>query len=84
MGKKASKTRIAAATMSAGSNASIGPGLTGKMIEDAMSKATLDALAGGVTDPQKILKLKLAARDKLVAEHRKKEAAAAKAASRGK
>lgn len=68
------KGKIAAASMSAGSGASLGSGLTGKAIEDAMSQATLDALADGVTDPAEILKLKLAARDRLVEEHRKANA----------
>jgi hypothetical protein len=53
------------------------------MIEDAMSQATLDALAKGIVDDAKILKLKLAARDKLVAEHKAAEAKAAKAAAKG-
>lgn len=73
--------KIVAASMSAGSAGAIGSALTGKAIEDAMSQATLDALADGVTDSAKILKLKLAARDRLVEEHRKAET---KAASRGK
>jgi hypothetical protein len=55
----AKKPKIAAAAMSAGSSAGIGPTLTGKMIEDAMGKAHLDALAKGVVDDAKILKLKL-------------------------
>jgi hypothetical protein len=78
----AKKPKIAAAAMSAGSSAGIGPTLTGKMIEDAMGKAHLDALAKGVVDDAKILKLKLAARDNLVAEHRAAEAKAAKAAAK--
>jgi hypothetical protein len=83
MAKKA-KSTIAAAAMSAGSSAGIGSTLTGKMIEDAMSQATLDAHAKGIMDDKKILKLKLAARDQVVAEHKAAEAKAAKAASRGK
>lgn len=79
MAKKASKSRIAAAALTAGAGGGIGGGLTGKIIEDAMSQATLDAHAKGIMDDAKILKLKLAARDRVVAEHRAAEAKAAKA-----
>lgn len=77
------KGRVVAAAMSAGSGGGIGGGLTGKMIEDAMGQAHLDALKKGVIDDAKILKLKLAARDNLVAAHRAAEAKAAKAARKG-
>jgi hypothetical protein len=84
MVKKATKAPkapiIAEASMSAGSGGHLGGGLTGKAIEDAMSQATLDALGKGIVDPDRILKLKLAARDKLVSDHAKAAKAAAKAA----
>jgi len=73
------KGKIAAASMSAGSGGSMGPGLSGKAIEEAMSAATLKALADGVTDPDEILKLKLAAREKVKADHRAAVARAEKA-----
>jgi hypothetical protein len=79
----APKPVIAAAAMTAGAGGGIGSVLTGKMIEDAMSQATLDAHAKGIVDDAKILKLKLAARDRVVAEHKAAEAKAAKAAAKG-
>jgi hypothetical protein len=61
--------KVVAASMSAGSTATIGSGLGSSAIEDAMSQATLDALANGITDPDKILKLKMAARERVKREH---------------
>jgi hypothetical protein len=81
--KAAPKPVIAAAAMTTGAGGGLGPTLTGKMIEDAMSQATLDAHAKGIVDDAKILKLKLAARDRVVAEHKAAEAKAAKAAAKG-
>jgi hypothetical protein len=79
-----SKGKIAAASMAAGAGGSIGAGLSGKAIEAAMNQATLDALAKGITDSDEILKLKLAAREKVKADHRaslkRTEKEAAKAA----
>lgn len=88
---KAAKTKakpqqegtVVEAAMSAGSAAHLSRGLSGKAIEEAMSKAVLDAMADGVTDSAKLLKLKLAARDKLkkdFAAEQKKRAKAARAA----
>lgn len=76
------KGKIVAASMSAGSGSKLGAGptLSGKAIEEAMSAATLKALADGVTDPDEILKLKLAAREKVKADHRAAVARAEKAA----
>lgn len=77
----AKKPKIVAATMAAGGAGGVGRALSSKAIEDAMSAATLKAMESGITDPEKILKLKLAARQKVKAEHRAAEAAAAKAAA---
>lgn len=76
--------KIAAASMSAGASAKIGGGnaLSGKAIEEAMGAATLKALAAGITDPDKILKLKLAAREKVKSDHRASVARAEKEAAR--
>jgi hypothetical protein len=74
---------IVAAAMTADAGIGIGSALSGKMIEDAMSQAVLDAHAKGIVDDAKILKLKLAARDRVVAEHKAAEAKAAKAAAKG-
>lgn len=84
MAKKQQKGHVVAAAMtaSAGGHAGSGPMLTGKMIEDAMSQAVLAAHAKGIVDDEKILKLKLAARDRVLAEHKAAEAKAAKAAKR--
>lgn len=81
--------KIAAASLSAGSSARLGPGfLSGKAIENAMGQAAVDALANGITDADEILKLKLAAREQVKKEHasavKKTEAEAAKTASGGK
>lgn len=77
-----SKGKIAAASMAAGAGGRIGTGLSGKAIEAAMNQATLDALAKGIVDPDEILKLKLAARERVKAEARKAAAAGAKAAAK--
>lgn len=55
-------------------------GLTGKMIEAAMVKATEDCAAAGITDPAEVLKHKLAARERVKAEVRAKAEAEAEAA----
>lgn len=84
MARKAATAKpiIAAAAMAGGAGSSIGGrGLSGKAIEEAMNQATLDALAKGIVDPDKILKLKLAAREKVKADHRKAAARAAKEAA---
>jgi hypothetical protein len=64
------KGRIAAASMSAGATGAIGSSMSAADIERAMSRAVLDAHAEGVTDDAEILKLKLAARERVKAEHR--------------
>jgi len=74
------KGKVVAASMAAGSSARIGAGLSGKAIEEAMNQATLDALEKGIVDPDEILKLKLAAREKVKADHRAAVARAEKAA----
>jgi hypothetical protein len=71
---------IAAAAMSTSAGGKLGPGLSGKSIEEAMNEATLQALKDGITDPAKILKLKLAAREKVKADHKAALARAEKAA----
>lgn len=76
------KGKIAAAAMSTSGGGKLGPGLSGKAIEEAMSAATLKALADGVTDSAEILKLKLAARDKVKADHRAAVERAAKEAAK--
>lgn len=73
---KEPKTVIAAASMAGGSSGAIGGGISGKAIEQAMADATMKALESGITDPAKILELKLAAREKVKADHRKAVAAA--------
>lgn len=73
---KKPKTVIAAASMAGGSSGGVAGGISGKAIEQAMADATLAALAKGITDPDKILELKLAAREKVKADHRKAVAAA--------
>lgn len=80
MAKAKQKGTIVEAAMAAGSGSHVGggPALRGRDIEEAMSAATLKALKDGVTDPDKILKLKLAAREKVKADHRAAVAAAAK------
>lgn len=75
------KGKIVAASMAGGAGARIGAGLSGKAIEDAMNQATLDALAEGIVDPDEILKLKLAARERVKAEARAAAEAAAKEAA---
>lgn len=64
MAKKAAP-KVVAAAMSAGGAGSVGASLSSKAIEQAMSEAVLKAMADGITDPQKILKLKLAARERV-------------------
>lgn len=86
MAKEKPKGKIAAASLAAGSSASFGPGaLSGKVIEAAMGQAAVDALANGITDNDEILKLKLAARERVKQEHsaavKKAEEEAAKAVS---
>lgn len=76
------KDRVAAATMSAGAAGKVGGGLSGKAIEQAMGEATVKALAEGITDPAEILKLKLAARERVKAEHRSAVEKAAKEAAK--
>ena len=44
------------------------PRVTAQQIEKAMADATITAMAEGVTDPEEILKRKLAARDELLAK----------------
>jgi hypothetical protein len=75
---KKQKTVIAEAAMSAsaGGNVGSGPRLSGKDIEAAMADAVAQAMAKGIVDSDEILKLKMAAREKVVAEHRKAVAAA--------
>jgi len=70
------KTRVVEASMAAGGGTHIGSGLLldPRAIERAMGKATEAALAKGITDPDKILKAKLAARDQVKAEFRQAEA----------
>lgn len=75
------KGKIAAASMSAGSSAKIGAGLSGKAIEEAMAAATMEALADGITDSDEILKLKLAARERVKDNHRAAVARAERAAA---
>lgn len=84
MAKAAQKGTVVEAAMSAGSGAHIGggPALRGKDIEEAMSAATLKALKDGITDSDKILKLKLAAREKVKTDHRRAAEAAAKRAAK--
>lgn len=65
------KGKVVAASMAAGGSGGIGHALGSKAIEQAMSEANLKALADGVTDPAEILKLKLAARERVKAEARK-------------
>jgi len=74
------KGKIAAASFSGGSAGRVGPGLSGKAIEDAMGKAVTDALKNGITDPDEILKLKLAAREKVKKDFAAASAKAAKSA----
>jgi hypothetical protein len=76
-----SKGKIVAASMAGGARGGIGAGISGKAIEDAMNQATLDALAEGIVDPDEILKLKLAARERVKAEARAAAEAAAKEAA---
>lgn len=63
---KAKKGRVVEAAMSAGAGAAIGGATLAHDIEAAMSAATMKALEDGITDPAKIIKLKLAARDQVV------------------
>lgn len=72
--------KIAAASMSTSAGGKLGAGLSGKAIEEAMSAATLKALADGITDPLEIREIKLAAREKVKADHRAAIARAEKAA----
>lgn len=74
--KSAAKPKIAAAAMTSGATGAIGAGITGSAIEKAMHDATMEALASGVTDPVEILRLKLAARERVKAEARVAAAAA--------
>ena len=63
------KGKVVAAAMSAGGGGGIaGSEASAKKIEAAMSEAILKALADGITDPDEILKLKLAAREKIKAK----------------
>lgn len=84
MAKAKQEGTIVEAAMAAGSGSHIGNGpvLRGRDIEEAMSVATLKALKGGITDPDEILKLKMAAREKVKDDHRKATAAAAKRAAK--
>lgn len=89
MAKRAQKAKpqqegtVVEAAMSAGSAARLAEGLSGKAIEQAMNKAVSDAYAKGIVDPDKVLKLKLDAREKLrkdFAAEQKKRAKEARAA----
>jgi len=73
--KKAQEGRVVEAAMSAGSGGAISGAvrLDPLAIEEAMAKATEKALRDGVTDPDKIRKLKLAARERVKDEHRAAE-----------
>lgn len=72
--------KVVEASLSAGAGGGVGgPALTGRQIEDAMNAAVAKAYKNGVTDPDKILKLKLAARESVKADFRKAQAKAAKA-----
>lgn len=75
------KGKVVEASMSTAGGGKLGGGLSGKAIEEAMNQAVVDALAEGIVDPKEILKLKLAAREKVKADHR---AAVARAEKKGK
>lgn len=75
--KKVPAGKVVEATMSAGGGGRIGGlMLDPRAIEQAMGAAVTKALAKGITDPDEILKLKLAAREGVKAEFRKAEAKA--------
>lgn len=69
--------RVVEAALSAGAGGRIGGPvpLDPRAIEQAMADATAKALKSGVTDAGEILKLKLAARERVKADHRKAEKA---------
>jgi hypothetical protein len=73
---RAQKGKIAAAAMVAGAGGAIGVRLDPRAIEQAMAKASEDALAAGITDSDKIRKLMLEAREAVKAEYREAEAKA--------
>lgn len=73
---KAPEGRVAAAAFTGGAGGFLGGGLDPRAIERAQSEATERAYKDGVVDPAKILKLKLAARKRVVDEHREAQAAA--------
>jgi hypothetical protein len=80
---RAQKGKIAAAAMVAGAGGATGTQLVRldpRAIEQAMAKASEDALAAGITDSDKIRKLMLAAREAVKAEYREAEAKALEAA----
>lgn len=71
------KGKVVAASLTAGGANHLGSPLQldSRAIERAMGEAHEQALADGVTDDQEILKLKLAARDRVKAEFKKAEVA---------
>lgn len=78
MARKATATRIAEASLTAGAGGSLGR-LDPRAIERAMGEAAEKALADGIIDPAEILQLKLAARERVKQGHRaavEREAAA--------
>lgn len=86
MAKRAKKaaapveSKVVEAAMSSGGGAGIGTAVNGRLIEQAMSDAVTKAYKDGITDSDKILKLKLAARERVKDDFRKAQAKAAKAA----
>ncbi len=72
--------KVVEAAMSGGGGGAIGGMLDPRAIEAAMGEAVTKAYADGITDDAKILKLKLAARDKVKADFRADEAKRLKAA----
>lgn len=76
---KQPKGKVVAAAMAAGGGGTIGR-MDPRAIEAAMGEATEKALAKGITDPAEIIKLKLAAREKVKAEHKAAEKKALAAA----
>lgn len=82
MAKDKSKAPVEGTVVEAAMSSSGGGirgGVNAKAIEQAMSDAVTQAYAKGITDQDEILKLKLAAREKVKGDARKDAARAAKA-----
>lgn len=61
------KGKVVAASLSAGGGGAFGGGLLNGSVERAMGDATREALRNGITDPDKQLKVRLAARERVKA-----------------